>query len=247
MLTHDEYEGKWKHEQRQSYRLSKEVADMSKENKWLLDSVQNLSDEDKLAYQLLFKRFPLRPIRNMKENRRAMTLADELLVRRADLSSVERDYLEILTDLIHKFEGSAFAGDEIEIAPHELVRSLLEVQAIKQADLAKELDIAPSRLSEFLSGKRKASISLAKKLARRFALSLDQLMKDVEQQKPKAGSVAETSCSNADYLIDMHVTWKPSEAAYEKIKAAAAAAGVSFQAYIKMVAYQAAMRDQQSL
>lgn len=131
-------------------------------------------------FELLNAKFPLRPIRNSEHNERAMSVCDELLDKRGKMSSVEKDYFDVLSMLIHSFESSAYADDELNLKPNEIIASIVEAQGLKQADLAKELDISTSRLSEFLSGKRRINLNLARKLADRFAISLDFLLSELE-------------------------------------------------------------------
>jgi hypothetical protein len=51
------------------------------------------------------RRFPLRPIPNDEHNNRAAEICDLLTDRIDLLSQAERDYLEVLTDLIAKYES----------------------------------------------------------------------------------------------------------------------------------------------
>jgi antitoxin component HigA of HigAB toxin-antitoxin module len=146
---------------------------------------------DRLVYDSLYKKFPLRPIRNQEDNLEAMQVAEELLDRMPELSHVERDYFEILGDLISKFESTEFADENQELPPHELFRTLIEAQGLRQADLAQELEIAPSRLSEFLRGKRKASRSLARKLTQRFSLSMETAFPELELNNPRVAEHAD--------------------------------------------------------
>jgi antitoxin component HigA of HigAB toxin-antitoxin module len=66
-----------------------------------------INDENK-AYSRLIKRFPLRPIRDDKQNEQAAEICNMLIDRGDSLSQAERDYLEVLTDLIAKYESKWF-------------------------------------------------------------------------------------------------------------------------------------------
>jgi hypothetical protein len=55
------------------------------------------------AYLALIRRFPLRPLRTHAELDAASELINELTVRN-DLSSAEFDYLDMLGDLVEKYE-----------------------------------------------------------------------------------------------------------------------------------------------
>jgi antitoxin component HigA of HigAB toxin-antitoxin module len=131
--------------------------------------------DDDRVYEKLVRRFPLRPIRNEKENDRAAEICDELTGQIGKLAPGERDYLEVLSDLIAKYETKW--DDEIgERSPRELIEYLMEQNSLAQKDLVFEFGGA-SRVSEFLSGERNAlSLEQAKKLAKRFSLNISALI-----------------------------------------------------------------------
>lgn len=136
-----------------------------------------INDENK-AYQKLIKRFPLRPIRNDVQNMLAAEICDSLTDRIASLSAAEHDYLEVLTDLITKYE-SKWDAEVTEMSPRELVEYLMEQNGLAQKDLIPELGSA-SRVSEFLNGERRLSIEQAKKLALRFRLNISSLIDQLQ-------------------------------------------------------------------
>ena len=129
----------------------------------------------KLAYARLLKRYPLYPIHNDEENAQAAEICDGLTDRIDSLSEAERDYLEVLTDLIVKYE-SKWSADTLKWSPREHIQYLMSQNDLGQVDLIGEFGSA-SRVSEFLSGYRtKLSVDQAKKLASRFHLSLESLL-----------------------------------------------------------------------
>jgi HTH-type transcriptional regulator/antitoxin HigA len=102
-------------------------------------------------YFELVRQFPLRPIRSEAELDRAIELIDSL-VDRDDLDRDESDYLDVLGDLVEKYEGQ-----EHPMAPAsdaEILRHLIEAREISQAQLADETRIAVSTISQILNGKR---------------------------------------------------------------------------------------------
>ncbi len=126
------------------------------------------------TYEKLMRLFPLRPIRTEDENDQAARVCDLLTDRLADLSQAENDYLEVLTDLVAKFE--ARWQDEVsDMDPRALVEYLMEQNNLSQSDLISEFGSA-SRVSEFLSGKRGLSLEQAKKLSSRFKVKLTALL-----------------------------------------------------------------------
>jgi HTH-type transcriptional regulator/antitoxin HigA len=103
------------------------------------------------AYLALIRRFPLRPIRTDAELDAASDLIDEL-TGRDDLSSAEFDYLDVLGDLVEKYE------DEHVEMPHvgdaAMLRSLMDEKGVRQADVVRGTGISKTVLSLVLNGKR---------------------------------------------------------------------------------------------
>jgi HTH-type transcriptional regulator/antitoxin HigA len=98
----------------------------------------------------------------------AAEICDKLLDRFDSLSPLERDYLEVLSDLIEHFESHW--QEEKAISPRELLVFLMEQNGLSQTDMIPELGTS-SRVSEFLSGKRELSLTQITSLAKRFSLS----------------------------------------------------------------------------
>lgn len=106
------------------------------------------------GYFGLVQSFPLRPIRSEAELDRAIAIIDSLLTRE-DLDSGEEDYLDVLSDLVHKYEAE---HDPIAPVPDsDMVRFLLESNGLSQTELAQQTGVAESTISEVLAGKRKLS------------------------------------------------------------------------------------------
>jgi HTH-type transcriptional regulator/antitoxin HigA len=130
---------------------------------------------DDLLYGKLIKRFPLRPLHNDEQNDRASAICDELTNRFDKLTTGERDYLEVLSDLIAKYE-SRWDDEVTHMSPRGLIEYLMEQNGLAQKDLVPDFGSA-SRVSEFLGGKRKTlSLAQAKNLARRFSLKITALI-----------------------------------------------------------------------
>ena len=132
-------------------------------------------NNDNRAYERLVKRFPLRPIHNDDANNRAAEICDRFTDRIGKLTPSQRDYLEVLSDLIAKYE-SRWEDEITKMSPRELIEYLMAQNGLAQKDLVFEFGGA-SRVSEFLSGERNTlSLEQAKKLARRFSLSIAALI-----------------------------------------------------------------------
>src|SRR5262245_35279024 len=104
------------------------------------------------SYFALIKRFPLRPIRSEAELDQATEVIHALLDR-ARLDGGERDYLDVLSDLVECYEEEHHPipapGDA------ELLAHLLELKDVRQSELATRTGIAHSTISEVLAGKRR--------------------------------------------------------------------------------------------
>ena len=111
-------------------------------------------DGQDAKYLGLVRSFPLRPIRSDGDLDRAINLIDSL-VDRDNLEPGEDDYLEVLSDLVLKYEAE---HDPIAwVSDADLVRYLLESNGMSQADLAERSRIAELTISEVVAGKRKLS------------------------------------------------------------------------------------------
>ena len=116
-------------------------------------------------YLDLVRRVPLRPIRSDDELDRAIEMVDEL-IDRDELGGDERDYLDVLGDLIEHYETEAHPMPPATDA--EVLAHLIEAKGVSQAEVARETGIAESTVSEVLAGKRSLSRSHIGRLARYF-------------------------------------------------------------------------------
>jgi HTH-type transcriptional regulator / antitoxin HigA len=119
-------------------------------------------------YLDLVRRFPLRPIRSDEGLAQAIAVIDSLIIR-GDLDSGEQDYLDVLTDLVEKYEA-----DEHPMAPVSdavMLRHLMEARGITQSKLADDVGIAVSTISEALAGKRSLTRRHIRVLAKYFGVS----------------------------------------------------------------------------
>ncbi len=120
-------------------------------------------------YLDLILQFPLRPIRSDEKLDEAVRMVDSLLNR--DLAPGEADYLEVLGDLIERYEREAHPMAPVSDA--EMLRHLVEAKGVSQTEVAEATGIADSTISEVLKGKRALNRSHIGKLARYFSVSPD--------------------------------------------------------------------------
>jgi HTH-type transcriptional regulator/antitoxin HigA len=118
------------------------------------------------AYIKLIRKFPLRPIRSDEELDRAIAMVDSLGSRIEDLASDERDYLDILADLVEKYETERYPEPEVD--PLTMLRELIVIRGVTQADVSRETGIAETMLSGILKGKRPMGRKTIDTLSRYF-------------------------------------------------------------------------------
>src|SRR5262249_45746341 len=116
----------------------------------------------------LVQEFPLRPLRSDEELALAIRGIDRLIVR-GDLDSGEQDYLDVLTDLVEKYEAEEHPMPPVSDAA--MLRHLIEARGITQSELAADVKIPVSTVCEILSGKRTLNRRQISILAKYFHVS----------------------------------------------------------------------------
>jgi HTH-type transcriptional regulator / antitoxin HigA len=119
-------------------------------------------------YLALIMAFPLKPIRSDEALDRAIQVVDRL-IDRDDLDADEHDYLDVLADLIKKYESTHHPLPEVSEA--DMLRHLIEAREITQGRLAADTGIAESTISAILAGKRGMNRTHITALARYFKVS----------------------------------------------------------------------------
>jgi len=142
-------------------------------------SATKLSDE----YLALIRRFPLVPIRNKQQFRAAIEIMKELSTpgRLAFLKGDESDYLDVLTDLISKYETAHWKPLAAAMTPPEALSYLLEQSGTSQSELARKAGTRQSHISEFLAGTRDLSKTSIVKIARFFNVSSDLFLPRLQE------------------------------------------------------------------
>lgn len=119
------------------------------------------------SYLKYIKAFPLRPLRNDKELAVAAHVVDQLL--KFDLDEGGRDYLDVLTDLVEKYERERHPMPDA--SESDVLRLLMESNGLSQPQLAEKVGISQSTLSAVLTGKRSLTKEHVVALARYFNVS----------------------------------------------------------------------------
>jgi HTH-type transcriptional regulator / antitoxin HigA len=118
-------------------------------------------------YLDLVLRYPLRPIRSDTELDRAIAMID-YLIDQDRLQSEERDYLDVLSDLVERYETDYHPIPSL--SDGEILQHLIQSNGISQAVVARESGIAESTISEVIGGTRKLSRVHIGKLCRFFGV-----------------------------------------------------------------------------
>ncbi|AGA28213.1 helix-turn-helix domain-containing protein [Singulisphaera acidiphila] len=102
-------------------------------------------------YLELIRRFPLRPLRSEPELDEAIEIVNGL-IDRDKLASDEEDYLDVLGDLIRKYETEHHPMPPV--SDTDMLRFLIESRQVTLSKVAEETRVAVSTISEVLAGKR---------------------------------------------------------------------------------------------
>lgn len=133
------------------------------------------------AYLQLVKEAPLRPIQSEKELNRAIEMIDALLAR-PSLSRDEDDYLDVLSDLVYKYERAAHPM--LPVPDSEMLRHLMESRGLSRADLHRQTGIPAGAIAAILAGQRPLSRAQVSTLSQFFNVSSDAFALAVGQ-KPR--------------------------------------------------------------
>ena len=118
-------------------------------------------------YFVLIQELPLRPLRSDEELDRAIAMIDRLLAR-GGLTGDEEDYLDVLSDLVEKFEDQRYPIERV--SGLDALRHLVESTGKTQTTVAAEAGLPESTLSEVLLGRRRLNTRHISLLARYFRI-----------------------------------------------------------------------------
>jgi HTH-type transcriptional regulator/antitoxin HigA len=116
-------------------------------------------------YLELVRAFPLRPIRSESELDRASKIAGDLAVKKK-LTVEERDYLDVLSDLIIKYEDERHPIEPV--SEDRMLAFLIEQKGVSQQQCSRDAGIAGSTLCAVMQGKRKLTREQVERLCRYF-------------------------------------------------------------------------------
>ena len=109
-------------------------------------------------------------IESEEELKRAEGIITALLNKGIDLSPEEEKLLDLISDLVEKYEDEHYPFPEVP--PNEILKFLIEQNDLKQSDLLHVFG-SSGIASEVVNGKRSISKAQAKKLADFFKVSVE--------------------------------------------------------------------------
>jgi HTH-type transcriptional regulator / antitoxin HigA len=149
-------------------------------------------------YLDLVRQFPLRPIRSEKELDRAAKVIDSL-IDHPSLSAGERDYLNVLSDLVETYENEHYPMPKVSDA--RMLRHLMEAQGVSQTALAKATGIVNSTISAVLKGVRQLTREHIGQLADYFHVDPGVFMFG-DQDQPLEARRPRTHFTQLKHLIE---------------------------------------------
>jgi HTH-type transcriptional regulator / antitoxin HigA len=129
-----------------------------------------VSDTYQRHYLGLVRTYPLRPIRSEKELDAAIRRIDVLLDK-PRRNPAEEDYLEVLGNLVERYETEAHPEQPVSDAA--MLRHLIDARAVSQVEIARLTGIAISTISAVLHGNRTLNRDHIGKLAAYFHVAPD--------------------------------------------------------------------------
>lgn len=119
----------------------------------------------------------IKPIKNKKQYKDYLKQAYQLMQLELKTNSTESDKLELLSILIEQYEKDNYPIEPPH--PIEAILFRLDQLNMKKSELSKLLGTR-SRTSEILSGKRKLSLSMIRKLNTELNIPAEVLIRDYQ-------------------------------------------------------------------
>lgn len=117
----------------------------------------------------------LRPIKNKQQYENMLERVYELMQKNIEPESKDSDELEVLSILVKEYETEHYPISKPN--PLEAIKFRLEQMNMSETELTKILG-ARSRKSEILSGKRKLSLAMIRKLNEKLNIPAEVLIQE---------------------------------------------------------------------
>ncbi len=118
-------------------------------------------------YLALIRQFPLRPLTSDAELDRAIGVMNALLDR-DHLHAAETDYLDVLSDLVERYEEVHHAIDASDLTDGEMLEHLMDAKGVSQTAVAHATGIAKSTISAVVVGDQTLNRSHIQRLSDYF-------------------------------------------------------------------------------
>jgi HTH-type transcriptional regulator / antitoxin HigA len=122
-------------------------------------------DAEHEVYLRLVRGLPLLPIESDAELDRAIAVINSLLDK-PTLSPGEQGYLDVLSDIVEKYESAEHPMEPVSDA--DMLQHLIEAKGVSQGDVSRATKIGHSVIADVFAGKRELSRSQIAKLAKYF-------------------------------------------------------------------------------
>ena len=111
-----------------------------------------------------------------EQYRYALARVEALLPRVEDetISAPEEQELTIMSDVVASYEEEHYPLESLTLG--ELISYALKEQGKSQAELARELGVSPSRVSDFVNDKSEPSLSLTGRICQVLGLSAELVL-----------------------------------------------------------------------
>ncbi|WP_325576115.1 transcriptional regulator [Dinghuibacter sp.] len=127
----------------------------------------------------------------------------ENLVMMEKKSKLQQDTIELLTVLIEKWDQKHNTFSDAD--PVELLVYLIKTNNLKAVDLAKQLDVSKSLISDILHYRRGLSRDIIRKLATRFKVSQELFNKPYKLISPVNSHLKDASVMNTKKTLSRAV------------------------------------------
>ncbi|MDX1401132.1 MAG: transcriptional regulator [Kiloniellales bacterium] len=141
----------------------------------------------------------IRPIKTKADYENALARVEELMDAMPD--TPEGDELDVLATLVEKYEDENFPIEAPD--PIEAIKFRMEQGGFRQGDLANVLGLR-SRASEILSGKRRLTLEMIRRLHDQWHIPVEVLIQQTRTKKASSTASASKAKKTARAARRMH-------------------------------------------
>jgi HTH-type transcriptional regulator / antitoxin HigA len=125
----------------------------------------------------------VRPIRSQADYEWALTEIEAYFENEPQPGTADGDRFEVLADLVEAYENRHWPIEAV--SPIDALRAFMEMRNLQQSDLAVLLG-SKSRASEVLSGERRLSLEMIRRISSSWHIPADVLIGDGANQSDAA-------------------------------------------------------------